>query len=77
MKVTLLNFMITPDGLEDQLLGIVVQQERPELEEAKTKLVLQVNCSLAHHLALWPYAVLHEAWCCPVGCRKLKTVEGH
>lgn len=42
VKVTLLNFMITPEGLEDQLLGIVVQQERPELEEAKTKLVLQV-----------------------------------
>jgi dynein heavy chain len=33
-KVTLLNFMITPQGLEDQLLGIVVAKERPELEEA-------------------------------------------
>ncbi len=28
-------------GLEDQLLGIVVQLERPELQEEKTKLVLQ------------------------------------
>lgn len=27
-KVSLLNFMITPDGLEDQLLGIVVAKER-------------------------------------------------
>ena len=27
-KVTLLNFMITPEGLEDQLLGIVVAKER-------------------------------------------------
>jgi dynein heavy chain len=27
-KVTLLNFMITLDGLEDQLLGIVVAKER-------------------------------------------------
>ena len=27
-KVTLLNFMITPQGLEDQLLGIVVAKER-------------------------------------------------
>lgn len=29
-KVTLLNFMITPEGLEDQLLGIVVAKERCE-----------------------------------------------
>lgn len=27
-KVSLLNFMITPEGLEDQLLGIVVARER-------------------------------------------------
>lgn len=40
-KVTLLNFMITPDGLEDQLLGIVVAKERPELEEMKIQLLLQ------------------------------------
>ena len=42
-QVTLINFMITLDGLEDQLLGIVVMRERPELEEEKTKLVLQVG----------------------------------
>ena len=41
VKVTLLNFMITPAGLEDQLLGIVVAQERPELEEEKNALILQ------------------------------------
>lgn len=40
-KVTLLNFMITPEGLEDQLLGIVVAKERPELEEMKNVLLLQ------------------------------------
>ena len=39
VKVTLLNFMITPDGLEDQLLGIVVAKERPDLEEEKNRLV--------------------------------------
>ena len=27
-KVLLLNFMITPEGLEDQLLGIVVTKEK-------------------------------------------------
>ncbi|XP_058956956.2 dynein axonemal heavy chain 7 [Pocillopora verrucosa] len=41
VKVTLLNFMITPEGLEDQLLGIVVARERPELEEEKNALIIQ------------------------------------
>ena len=36
-----MNFMITPEGLEDQLLGIVVRQEKPELEEEKNALILQ------------------------------------
>lgn len=30
-KVSLLNFMITREGLEDQLLGIVVAKERSEV----------------------------------------------
>ena len=41
VKVTLLNFMITPEGLTDQLLGIVVAKERPDLEEQKNELVVQ------------------------------------
>lgn len=41
MKVTLLNFMITPTGLEDQLLGIVVAKERPDLESEKNALIVQ------------------------------------
>lgn len=41
VKVTLLNFMITEDGLADQLLGVLVARERPELEEQKNELVLQ------------------------------------
>ena len=40
-KVSLLNFMITPDGLEDQLLGTVVARERPELEEERQHLIIQ------------------------------------
>ncbi|KAG8459526.1 hypothetical protein KFE25_012861 [Diacronema lutheri] len=40
VKVTLLNFTITQEGLEDQLLGIVVAKERPDLEESKNALVL-------------------------------------
>ncbi|CAM5089785.1 unnamed protein product [Natator depressus] len=41
VKVTLLNFMITPEGMQDQLLGIVVARERPDLEEEKQALILQ------------------------------------
>ena len=41
VKVTLLNFMITPQGLEDQLLGIVAAKEKPELEEKKNVLIIQ------------------------------------
>jgi dynein heavy chain len=33
--------MITPEGLLDQLLGIAVAKERPELEEEKNALLLQ------------------------------------
>jgi len=33
--------MITPEGLQDQLLGIVVARERPELEEERNALIIQ------------------------------------
>lgn len=33
--------MITSEGIEDQLLGIVVARERPDLEEEKQALILQ------------------------------------
>ncbi|KAF5288622.1 hypothetical protein FQR65_LT11993 [Abscondita terminalis] len=41
VKVTLVNFMITTVGLEDQLLGITVAKERPDLEAEKNQLILQ------------------------------------
>ena len=40
VKVSLLNFFVTQDGLEDQLLGTVVMQEREDLAEAKNQLVI-------------------------------------
>ncbi|EKX31472.1 hypothetical protein GUITHDRAFT_83101 [Guillardia theta CCMP2712] len=40
-KVVLINFTITPQGLEDQLLGITVETERADLEEERQKLVVQ------------------------------------
>ena len=41
VKVCLINFMITPRGLEDQLLGIVAATEKPELEEKKNQLIIE------------------------------------
>merc|ERR1719281_2433116 len=41
VKVTLLNFMITMVGLQDQLLNIVVAKEKPELAEEKARLVIE------------------------------------
>ncbi|KAH8377909.1 hypothetical protein KR093_007822, partial [Drosophila rubida] len=41
VKVTLLNFMITSQGLQDQLLGITVARERPDLEAEKNNLIVQ------------------------------------
>uniref|UniRef100_H2YSE4 AAA+ ATPase domain-containing protein n=1 Tax=Ciona savignyi TaxID=51511 RepID=H2YSE4_CIOSA len=41
VKVTLINFMITPIALEDQLLRLVAAKERPELEEKKSELILE------------------------------------
>merc|ERR1711871_307221 len=40
VKVTLLNFTITPSGLEDQLLGVLIKTEMPELQERKDTLVV-------------------------------------
>lgn len=39
VKCTLLLYCID-SGLEDQLLGIVVAEERPDLEEAKNALII-------------------------------------
>ncbi|XP_076846923.1 dynein axonemal heavy chain 1 isoform X2 [Brachyhypopomus gauderio] len=39
-KVTLINFTLSPSGLEDQLLGRVVAEERRDLEEAKNQLIV-------------------------------------
>lgn len=41
VKVSLLNFTITPQGLQDQLLGIVVAKELPALEEKKNQLIVE------------------------------------
>lgn len=42
-KVTLINFTVTPSGLEDQLLIQVVKSERPELEKQRDDLIVQIS----------------------------------
>ncbi len=42
IKVTLINFNVTPSGLEDQLLVEVVRYERIDLEEKRIGLMMQV-----------------------------------
>ena len=44
-KTTIVNFAVKEQGLQAQLLGIVVRKERPELEEQKDKLVLSIASS--------------------------------
>ncbi|CAH1986862.1 unnamed protein product [Acanthoscelides obtectus] len=42
-QATLINFTVTRDGLEDQLLAEVVKAERPDLEDLKADLTKQQN----------------------------------
>jgi len=57
VQVTLVNFSITMEGMQDQLLAIVVGSERPELEQKMTALIQEeyvyaMRCSLTlHHSA--------------------------
>ncbi len=41
-KTAIVNFAVKEQGLEAQLLGIVVRKERPDLEESKDKLVFNI-----------------------------------
>ncbi|XP_037943923.1 dynein beta chain, ciliary-like [Teleopsis dalmanni] len=42
-QTTLINFTVTPDGLEEQLLAEVVKIERPDLEQMKIDVTIQQN----------------------------------
>lgn len=50
MQVTVVDFTVTPLGLEDQLLGRLVLRERRELEEERLRLVAEVQ-GLRRHVA--------------------------
>mmetsp|Transcript_28699 Transcript_28699/g.25753 ORF Transcript_28699/g.25753 Transcript_28699/m.25753 type:complete len:104 (+) Transcript_28699:1027-1338(+) len=43
IKTTIINFTVTPSGLEDQLLVEVVRYERIELEEQRDQLIVQIS----------------------------------
>jgi len=47
-QATLINFTVTIDGLEDQLLAEVVAKERPDLEKLKVS-----SSSRASDVSLW------------------------
>ncbi|CAM43859.2 putative dynein heavy chain [Leishmania braziliensis MHOM/BR/75/M2904] len=65
VRVTLLNFFITPHGLEDQILGVVVGQERRELEMRRSDLI-EKNAAMKADLVNTQESIL---------C-KLKEVQG-
>merc|ERR1719295_2016101 len=42
-QCTLINFIVTETGLEEQLLALVVNEEKPELEQTKRQLMRSLN----------------------------------
>uniref|UniRef100_A0A0G4GMS7 Dynein-1, subspecies f n=1 Tax=Chromera velia CCMP2878 TaxID=1169474 RepID=A0A0G4GMS7_9ALVE len=42
-QCTLINFIVTPDGLEEQILALIVNEEKPDLEKSKQELVRKQN----------------------------------
>jgi len=58
-KVTVVNFTLSPSGLEDQLLALVVAEERPDLEEAKNQLIIS-NAKMKQELKAIEDKILHR-----------------
>ena len=58
-KVTLINMMITPEGLEDQMLSAVVSHEEPELEAERSELIVK-NAENARQLQLIENKILEK-----------------
>ena len=46
-KASPVNFTVTRDGLESQLLGFVVRMERQELEDQRQRLLEELNSNSA------------------------------
>ena len=58
-KVTVINMMITPEGLEDQMLSAVVSHEEPELEAERSELIVR-NAENARQLQLIENKILEK-----------------
>lgn len=70
-QTTLINFTVTRDGLEEQLLAAVVSKERPDLEQLKSdltrqqnefKIKLKVSHSITTDLNYYLFASLHTCF---------------
>ena len=70
-------------GLEDQLLGIVVRKERPELEESKDKLVVNIASSkkkladLEDEILRYKYTASNKHLCFLYYVDALQLAEAH
>ncbi|CAF1149286.1 unnamed protein product [Adineta steineri] len=59
VKVTLVNFTLSPSGLEDQMLARVVAEERPDLEEMKNTLIIS-NATMRNELKALEDTILEK-----------------
>lgn len=55
-QTTLINFTVTREGLEDQLLADVVRKERPDLEETKVTEIAEQNIGNLTDLLVWKFS---------------------
>jgi dynein heavy chain, axonemal len=47
VKVTIINFGITPEGLEEQMMTLLINNEMPELEQRKNAILMENFTSMA------------------------------
>jgi len=52
--------MITPIGLDDQLLGIVVAKERPDLEAEKNQLIITGAANKKYEHRIFACSSFHD-----------------
>ena len=68
--------MITPLGLEDQLLGIVAAKEKPELEEKKNQLIVESAANKKQVIVFKIILVMWPWWHCGKASAHDPTVMG-
>uniref|UniRef100_K3WA67 Dynein heavy chain n=1 Tax=Globisporangium ultimum (strain ATCC 200006 / CBS 805.95 / DAOM BR144) TaxID=431595 RepID=K3WA67_GLOUD len=63
IRMNVINFTVTRDGLEDQLLSDVVKKERPEVEERKHTLLYSISQDqkLLHQIEIKILSLLSDA----------------